>query len=203
MMTDIDRVTPLPKPSGGSRRPGARKAEILEVASDLFHRAGFHSVGMDDIGQAAGVTGPAIYSHFPSKTALLAAIIERVADELVDVGDLLADADGPAEALERLVSHHVDFALKERALISVYLREYLSLPTPDRRRIRERQHEYIDIWTEHLLALNPAMDRAEALSVLHGVFNFIDSVALYEPKLDRRRLRELLERKATALLLQA
>lgn len=183
------------------RRPGARKAEILEVASDLFHRSGFHRVGMDDIGEAAGVTGPAIYSHFSSKTSLLAAIIERVADELVDVDRLIAEADGPADALRRLVTHHVDFALKERALIAVYLREFLSLPQADRRRLRESQHYYIDRWVENLLQIHPDMDPAEALSLAHGVFNFIASIALYEPKLDRRQLRDLLERKAIALLL--
>jgi hypothetical protein len=41
----------------------------------------------------------------------------------------------------------------------------------------------------------------EALSLAHGVFNFIMSISLYEPKLDRRSLRELLESRATALLL--
>lgn len=182
------------------RRSGARKAEILEVASELFHRAGFHHVGMDEIGEAAGVTGPAIYSHFPGKTALLAAIIEQLADRLVQVEDLITD--DPAETLRRLVAHHVDFALRERMLIAVYLREYLSLPAPDRRRIRRRQHQYIAIWQHHLLALKPEMDPAEALSTLHAAFNLIDSVALYEPKLDRRRLRKLLEDKAIALLLE-
>ena len=36
---------------------------------------------------------------------------------------------------------------------------------------------------------------------MHGVFNFIAAIAFYEPKLDQERLRELLERKATACLL--
>ena len=66
------------------RKPGARKAEILDVAGALFHKSGFHNVGMDDIGEAAGVTGPALYFHFSSKTGLLAAIMERLADELLD-----------------------------------------------------------------------------------------------------------------------
>ncbi|HVW35557.1 MAG TPA: hypothetical protein VHL53_23700, partial [Acidimicrobiia bacterium] len=44
-------------------------------------------------------------------------------------------------------------------------------------------------------------DQAEALSIVHGVFNFIASIAFYEPKLDEDRLRELLQRKAAACLL--
>lgn len=182
------------------RKPGARRAEILDVASALFHRSGFHNVGMDDIGEAAGVTGPALYFHFSSKTGLLAAIMERLQDELLDE-QITADARGPADALRRLVAHHVDFALNERALIAVWIRDSRSLPVADQRVLRERQRTYVARWVETLRQYNPDLDQAEALSVVHGVFNFIASIAFYEPKLDETRLRQLLERKATACLL--
>ena len=182
------------------RQPGARKAEILDVAGDLFHRSGFHGVGMDDIGEAAGVTGPALYFHFSSKTGLLAAIMERLADELLDE-KIIAEAAGPADVLRRLVAHHVDFALNQRALIAVWVRDERSLPVADRRQLRERQRAYVARWVDALLEYNPDLDQAEALSIVHGVFNFIASIAFYEPKLEQERLRDLLERKAAACLL--
>jgi AcrR family transcriptional regulator len=182
------------------RRPGARKAEILDVASALFHQSGFHNVGMDDIGEAAGVTGPALYFHFSSKIGLLAAIMERLADELFDAV-ITADAKDPGDALRHLVAHHVDFALDERALIAVWVRDSGSLPGADQRRLRERQRAYVTRWVDALRRYNPDLDQDEALSVVHGVFNFIASIAFYEPKLDQARLRDLLERKATACLL--
>ena len=189
------------KPPVPKRKPGARKAEILDVAGDLFHRSGFHNVGMDDIGEAAGVTGPALYFHFQSKTALLAAIMERLADELVDVDHVIGEAKGPADALHRLVEHQVDFALNQRELIAVWIRDERSMPVADQRQLRERQRYYVGRWVETLLAYNPGLDPAEALSIVHGVFNFIASIAFYEPKLDRAQLGELLVRKATACLL--
>jgi AcrR family transcriptional regulator len=184
------------------RKPGTRKAEILDVAGDLFHKSGFHNVGMDDIGEAAGVTGPALYFHFQSKTALLAAIMERLADELVDVDHvILREAKGPADALRRLVAHQVEFALNQRHLIAVWIRDERSLPVADQRQLRERQRYHVGRWVETLMAYNPGLDQAEALSIVHGVFNFIASIAFYEPKLNREQLRDLLERKATACLL--
>ena len=182
------------------RKPGARKAEILDVAGALFHRSGFHNVGMDDIGEAAGVTGPALYFHFSSKTGLLAAIMERLADQLLDES-FPAEEEGPADTLRRLVAHHVDFALNERGLIAVWIRDERSLPVDDQRQLRERQRVYVARWVEALRAYNPDLDQAEALSIVHGVFNFIASIAFYEPKLDPEGLRDLLERKATACLL--
>ena len=189
------------KPVVPKRKPGARKAEILDVASELFHKSGFHGVGMDDIGEAAGVTGPALYFHFSSKTALLAAIMERLADELGDVDRVTAGAKTPADALRLLVNHQVEFALRQRALIAVWIRDERSLPVADQRQLREQQRDYVARWVEVLLQYNSDLDPAEALSIVHGVFNFIASIAFYEPKLDEDRLRELLQRKAAACLL--
>lgn len=180
---------------------GTRKAQILEVARDLFHRSGYHQVGMDDIGEAVGVTGPAIYFHYPSKESLLVAIMDQTGDELFDFDRVVSEAVGPADALRRLVAHQVDFALTRQELISIWIREPRSMPPADQERIREGQRLYVNRWIAKVLELNPDMDRPEALSLVHGVFNFIASVAFYEPRLSRERLRELLERKATALLL--
>jgi AcrR family transcriptional regulator len=72
---------------------------------------------MDEIGAAAGVTGPAIYSHFPGKTGLLVAIFDRCAEELFDFGVEISEDESPEDALRRLVSHHVDFVLNNRSLI--------------------------------------------------------------------------------------
>ena len=42
---------------GGPRRR-SRREDILEIAVGLFAGRGYHGVSMDDIGRAAGVTGP-------------------------------------------------------------------------------------------------------------------------------------------------
>jgi AcrR family transcriptional regulator len=182
---------------------GIRKPEILEAALDLFHRKGFHQVGMDEIGAAAGVTGPAIYSHFPGKTGLLVAIFDRCAEELFDGVEVDDNAsDDPADELRRLVTHHVDFVLNNRSLISIWIRDTTCLPEAEQERIREIQRYYMSLWVTKLRELHPDMSRAEAHSVVQGVFNFIGSVAFYDPKLGREALRRLLERKATALVLE-
>lgn len=183
-----------------AREPGTRKSEILQIAGVLFHRSGFHNVGMDDIGEAAGITGPALYFHFPSKTGLLTAMMERLADKLLEERPT-ADATDPVDALQRLVAHHVEVVLNERTLIAVWIRDGCSLPVADRRRLQSRQRAYLTLWVELLREYNPDLDTAEAHSIVNGVLNFIASIAFYDPELDRDRLRDLLESKATACLL--
>ena len=65
-------------------RRRSRREEILEIAVGLFASRGYHGVSMDDIGAAAGVTGPALYHHFAGKDALFRAVVERVQQEASD-----------------------------------------------------------------------------------------------------------------------
>ena len=55
-------------------RSKQRRAEIMSAAAALFAQRGFHGVSIDDIGAAAGLSGPGIYRHFPSKEAVLAVL---------------------------------------------------------------------------------------------------------------------------------
>src|SRR5689334_3573886 len=73
------------KPPAQTRRR-SRRDEILEIAVGLFASRGYHGVSMDDIGAAAGVTGPALYHHFAGKEAMLAAALIPVSELLLDGG---------------------------------------------------------------------------------------------------------------------
>src|SRR4029077_10721509 len=109
---------------------GIRPELILVAATELFSERGFPAVGVDDIGRAAGITGPAVYRHFPSKVAILVALLDRISDRLVEGGEAqLSRGRSPRPLLERLVGFHIDHVLGERALIAVYLGEENSLPT--------------------------------------------------------------------------
>src|SRR5438874_13373864 len=95
----------------GRRR--SRRDEILEIAVGLFATRGYHGVSMDDVGAAAGVTGPALYHHFAGKEAMLVAALVPVSEQLLAGGQSrIQQHEGrPRAALAALVDFHVDFAL--------------------------------------------------------------------------------------------
>src|ERR1700730_10953632 len=51
-----------------------KRERILEEAVKLFYERGFSGTTLDDIATELGVTKPFIYTHFRSKTDLLAAL---------------------------------------------------------------------------------------------------------------------------------
>lgn len=153
-----------------------RREEILATAAELFAARGFHGVAVADIGAACGISGPALYKHFPSKDAILADMLVSISQELLAVGRQRAAAAGDGEtAVRALVEWHVDFALRHRALIVVQDRDWESLPPQARERVRALQREYVDLWAGQLRLVHTdlGLDRARAMA--HATFGLINS----------------------------
>ena len=64
------------------RRPRNRKQLIVAAAARQFERKGFHDTSVADIAAEVGITGPALYRHFRSKSDLLMAAIELEIDQI-------------------------------------------------------------------------------------------------------------------------
>jgi TetR/AcrR family transcriptional repressor of nem operon len=68
-------------PSGHKEKTRAR---ILEAASKVFRRNGYHASGVDSVMEAAGLTAGGFYAHFDSKESLLAQTLEDSAGHSAD-----------------------------------------------------------------------------------------------------------------------
>jgi len=164
----------------------------------LFAARGYHGVSMDDIGSAAGVTGPALYHHFAGKEAMLVAALIPVSESLLHggktrVGQHPADASA---ALADLIDFHVEFALANPAVIALHLHELDRLPEEPRRQIRRLQRLYVEEWVGVLATLRPELDAAEARVLAHSAFGLMNSTPFLGGEVDRRRRAALL-REAT------
>ena len=60
-----------------------RRTQLLSVAVEVFGERGFHATSMDEVAEAAGVTKPVLYQHFPSKRALYRELLDEVDAQLV------------------------------------------------------------------------------------------------------------------------
>jgi AcrR family transcriptional regulator len=139
-------------------------------------------VGMADIGAAAGVTGPAVYRHFESKSAVLVALFDRVIDSLLDNASRIVDeTDEVSVALTLLVRDQVTFAIEDREVLQVYMNEINNLPDEDRRRLRRKQRLYLEEWVHVLGELRPELSDAEARALVHAAVGVIQSSTIKAP----------------------
>jgi AcrR family transcriptional regulator len=172
----------------------SRREQILQAAAQLFAERGSRAVGVDDVGAAVGVTGPAIYRHFASKDAMLAEMLLRISERLLDGGsDVVARAgdDVPGQ-LRALIAFQVDFALDNPALITVQDRDLGSLAETDAAQVRRLQRRYVEVWVTVLARLHPAADAAACRARAHAVFGLINSTPHSAGRLSRPTMAALL-----------
>jgi AcrR family transcriptional regulator len=184
-------------------RRRTRRDEIIEIAVGLFAARGYHGVSMDDIGSAAGVTGPALYHHFAGKEAMLVAALIPVSEGLLEGGRArVSQHDGNARgALESLIDFHVEFALANPAVIALHMHELDRLPEEPRRQIRRLQRLYVEEWVNVLTALRPELSAGEARVLAHAAFGLMNSTPFLGGEVDKERRAGLLRAATLAALL--
>lgn len=77
------------------------RERILNTARDLFYREGARAVGVDTVVAQSGVAKTSLYRWFPSKDALIVAVIEAEAKDRWDGWDYMAER-APADPREQL-----------------------------------------------------------------------------------------------------
>lgn len=155
-----------------------RDRKILLAAQRLFHERGFDAVGMDEVGETAGITGPAIYRHFSGKDELLGTLFdEAVSALLVRVGD--REFDDPWEELAFLTTVHAEFVLEAQELASIMIRDDRSLAEPFQRRHRRRERPYIERWIGVLGKCYPDRSKDELTSATFATLHMLNSIGTW------------------------
>jgi AcrR family transcriptional regulator len=182
-----------------SRAKADRRESLLRSAAQLFAQNGFSRVSLEDLGSAVGISGPAVYRHFDSKQAVLAALLVGVSQELVTGGHtVVAEASDDDDALNSLIRFHVEFALTNPDVIRVQDRDLDSLTDDDRHSVRALQREYVELWVATLGRVHPDADTESLRIRAHATFGLINSTPHSARARDGRATRGILEQMALA-----
>lgn len=152
-----------------------RDRRILDAAAQAFHEKGFHGVGVDELGVRAGLSGPSLYRHFSGKDEILATLLNEAMDEL-----LVATApvhDDPERDLHRALRHHIDFAVTNRHLVTLYQREVRSLAEPWARAFTRRRGQYTRRWETLVGACFPDLSPEALAATTQACLGMVFSVA--------------------------
>ncbi|MDQ0146371.1 SACE_7040 family transcriptional regulator [Pseudarthrobacter niigatensis] len=182
-----------------------RRQALLSAAASLFAANGFNRVSLEDLGAAAGVSGPAVYRHFSGKQAVLAGLLVTVSQELLDGGRQVVERTAdPMAALRQLVEFQVNFALGKPDVIRVQDRDLPNLSEQDQLAVRTLQRSYVEIWVDVLARIHPDTDVSDLRMRAHATFGLINStphsVRSHGRRMASRTARPLLEAMAMAAL---
>src|ERR1700755_370388 len=163
-------------PNRRSQLKSDRRLQLLAAAERLFAERGFLAVRLEDIGAAAGISGPAIYRHFPNKESMLVELLVGISTRLLaGARDVTARHSDAATALDGLIEFHLDFALGEPDLIRIQDRDLHHLPATARRQVRKSPRQYVEVWVEVLRQLDDTVDDVDARLMAHAAFGLLNS----------------------------
>ena len=101
-------ANPSPATPDAAAESGEKRIRILDAAQSLFLRYGVRRTSIDDVAREAGIAKGTVYLYFDSKTALFAAIAERLcAATLARAKAIVAEARPPAERLVAFLDCYV------------------------------------------------------------------------------------------------
>lgn len=170
------RAGPVDAPNRRSQLKSDRRLQLLAAAERLFAERGFLAVRLEDIGAAAGVSGPAIYRHFPNKESLLVELLVGISTRLLaGARRVHTDSTDAAAALDGLIDFHLDFVFNEPDLIRIQDRDLAYLPEAAARQVRKSQRQYVEVWVGVLRELNRELAEADARLTAHAVFGLLNS----------------------------
>ncbi|MFI5952676.1 TetR/AcrR family transcriptional regulator [Cryptosporangium sp. NPDC051539] len=159
-----------------SAQKADRRRQLVRAGAVLIAERGFTGVRLEDLGAAVGISGPAVYRHFPNKEALLVELLVGISDRLLRGGHaVVVAAPSPEAALRGLVDFHLDFALAEPELIRIHDRDLASLPADALHRVRQTQRTYVELWVAVLRGVRPALAEEDARVAAHAVFGLLNS----------------------------
>jgi AcrR family transcriptional regulator len=110
--TNLEKEAPSNRPTRLPR--DQRRIQLLDAASEVFASKGYHAAAMDDIADAAGVSKPVLYQHFPSKLDLYLALLDQSCERLAEVvEEALASTEDNADRVIATVAAFYEFVSSE------------------------------------------------------------------------------------------
>ena len=129
-----------------------RRAHLVTLAGDLFAEKGFRATTVREIADAAGILSGSLYHHFDSKESIADEILSTfLNDVLGNYRTAAAEADGPRDAIERIVRSSSGTLARHRAALTMLQNDWAYFSTQPRfGYLRDALHEIERIWVTQL-----------------------------------------------------
>lgn len=121
-----------------------RRAEIVDIAAEVFAKRGFHATTIEDLVEATGLQRGGLYHYMENKDDLLIRIHERFIEPLlVDAREAVSAHDSPDVALRNLGRVLMRDIATYLPQVTVFLHEWRFVEQHDTwRSIRESRREF-------------------------------------------------------------
>jgi AcrR family transcriptional regulator len=165
--------------SNSRGKPGGARANILDVATQLFGASGYAGTTMRDIADAVGILPGSLYAHIEGKEQVLFEIVNEGIDTFLGAADPATDEECAADIRMRLaINGHLRVVADSPQRSRVVFHQWRYLSEPNLGRIVEKRRRYEQIFTEIMQsgvksgAFNAKLDTHIAVLTVLGALNW-------------------------------
>ncbi|PRZ41605.1 TetR family transcriptional regulator [Antricoccus suffuscus] len=142
-------------PARRGRPPGSDTGDtqkrILDSATKLFARQGFHGTSVSEICKMADVQSGALYYHIKSKDELLWQILSSyIANMYENTRRTVAAYDDPEHRLRAMVRDHVTHIIRYRRAVTIELRDRDALSKAHQDEFQQARDDVQQFWQQAL-----------------------------------------------------
>lgn len=146
-----------------------RREQVLTVARGVFVERGYHAAGMDEIAEAAGVSKPVVYQHFPSKLELYLALLDRGIEELLGAADAaLASTSDNKERVQATMRAYFSFVADRDSAYRLVFESDVMNESAVRERVN-RAHEAIAAKIAEVISTDTGLSNDQAMLLGSGL----------------------------------
>ena len=173
-MTRPTESLSAPETAARTRRrlsPEARRAQLLDTAIALFAQMGIERAGHGDIAKRAGVSTATVFNYFPTRAALVEAVlneIERIVDDMFDSLDNVS-ADPERRILEMAAAYQ-KMTVTTPDAVKTFLKWGVSFDPDIRPAYLAFQNRILDTLVRFL---PPSKDTRTEARILYGAANML------------------------------
>lgn len=163
-----------------------RREQLLGCALDVFVAKGFHAASMDDIAEAAAVSKPVLYQHFPGKHELFLDLLDTHLEHLMDeLTSALERSETNRERVSATVTAFYEFISREDQAYRLIFAAGMDHDAEVSDRL-DRFHEVMAVAVAEVIADDTGQPMAEATMLGHGLIGMATSAARHWSRLSER-----------------
>ena len=179
--------------------PEARQAQLLETAIAVFAEMGIERAGHGDIARRAGVSTATVFNYFPTRSALVDAVlaeIEAIVDTMfTSITDL---SDDPERRIMQMAAAYQAMVEQQPAAVQTFLKWGVSFDPEIRPQYLAFQSATLDRLEGYL---PDSTDKRTEARILFGAANMLATLAFDGAEIDvlmpyAKRIAEMLARPA-------
>lgn len=163
-----------------------RRTQLLDCALQIFVAKGFHAASMDDIAEAAEVSKPVLYQHFPGKHELFLDLLDtHLAQLRAELTSVLNESETNRERVTGTVTAFYEFIAREDEAYRLIFTAGMDNDDDVTERL-DRFYEGVAGAIAEVIADDTGQPMAEATMLGYGLLGMATSAASHWSKLSER-----------------